>query len=308
MNDLNSGFRLKASFDFDKARNKAFINDIINKILRKNNELFQFDEIKYLLSPHGMSYRGMHAIPINRIVGSEGRYNDFDRDFLPLRGDTRSRWENIDVAKMREVVLPPISVYKIRNYYFVRDGNHRVSVARELKQEFIDAEVTELFVKVNIEELTEKGLLIAESMKYFLDKTKFDEIFPQTEINLTNPWGYYRLIEHIKTYQYLLSESEHRKIPWEEAVKRWYNELFLKLVKLIKTRKVLRKFPGREVGDLYIWVMDHWHFLKENKGPVSMEKALEDYAFRYGNGKIGKIFIKVFGWLNKFNTKRKERK
>ncbi len=293
----------KSRQDFDKARNKAFIRDFINKILNKNNDLFQFDEVKYLLSPYGMVHRGFQTIPINRIVGSEGRYQDFDRDFLPVTDSLRSRWENISLANLRNIELPPISAYKINDFYFVRDGNHRVSVAKELGQEFIDAEVVELFTKIKLEEISEKGLLLAESQKYFLDKTGFDEIIPGASIKLTNPWGYYRLIEHIKNYQYFLGLSEKRNISWEEAVKKWYNELYLKLIRLIKKRKILTKFPEREAGDLYIWVMDHWHFLKEKYGNIPIENALDDYSLRFGKGKTALFFYnlknRVKSWLLK---------
>ena len=262
MSDPSTNMKLKARahYDFEKARNKAFLGDIFNKLTRKNNDLFQLDEVKYLLEPHGMVYRGLKSIPINRIVGSEGRYNDFDRDFMPLQERTRARWENIELAQLNNIDLPPISVYEIDGYYFVKDGNHRVSVAKKRSQDFIDAEVIELFTKVEINEFTEKGLLVAESYKYFLDKTDFERLFPGTKLRLTNPWGYYRLVEHINTYKYLICEKAKKELPWNEAIRRWYLELYLPVIKQVRKRHIMRRFPGREPGDLYIWVMDHSAF------------------------------------------------
>jgi len=287
--DYNS----RARADFERARSRAFFGEILNKIFKKDNRLFRFDEVKYLLSPEGMAYRGVHPIPLKKIVGSEGRYEDFDKDFLPLRDTTRSRWEGIEVASLRDVHIPPILVYKIGDFYFVRDGNHRVSVAKELGQEFIDAEIVELFTKVKPKKINKKELLLAESYKYFLDKTHFDKIIPDVTIKLTNPWGYYRLIEHINTYKYFLSEKKKHEVSWEESVKRWYNELYLPVVRLINKRKVLSRFPDREAGDLYIWLMDHWHFLKERNKNIDIEEALEDYSNRFGKGFLGLLWARI---------------
>jgi hypothetical protein len=303
MLENNIFMKSRAHFRFEKARNRAFFNDLASKFFRKNNYLFQFDEVKYLLSPYGMSYRGIQSIQLDQIVGSEGRYRDFDINFMPLKNHNRERWENVDIAKQKDISLPPILVYKIGDFYFVRDGNHRVSVARELKQDYIDAEVVELFTKVKLEEIGEKELLLAESYRYFLEKTQFDALFPNVEIKLTNPWGYYRLVEHINTYKYLLSEKQHKDVTWKESVKKWYMELYLPLVKLIKKRRVLKKFPGREVGDLYIWIMDHWHFLKEKSGNVGIEEALDDYSSRFGKGPIGLFLSRL---LNLFAGKNKK--
>lgn len=298
-----SFFRKKASSDFDKARNKAFFNDLISNIFNKQEQLLQFDEVKYLLAPRAMVYRGIKAIPIDRIIGSEGRYRDFDRKFMPLKAHTRNRWENIDVLKQQEKSLAPISVYKIDKYYFVRDGNHRVSVAREMKQDFIDAEIIELFTKVKPEEFSQKGLLLAESYRYFLDKTKFDEIVPNTPLRLTNSWGYYRLIEHIQNYKYFMGEKEKRDVSWNEAVKKWYNILYLPVVRLIRKRKVMKKFPKREPGDLYIWIMDHWHFLKEKYGNIPIEQAIDSYTRNFGK----KPFYDIIGWLKKMFFRKKKK-
>ncbi len=299
MSQSRAFLNLRVREDYEKARNKAFLSELLNKIFRKRNELFGFEEVKYMMSPEGMAYRGMMPIPLNKIVGSEGRYQDFDINFLPLKDNNRMRWQNIEIAKLKDTHLPPILVYKIGDFYFVRDGNHRVSVAKELKQEFIDAEVVELFTKVKLEEISEKELLLAESQKYFLDKTKFDKYFPHVIIKLTNPWGYYRLIEHINTYKYYKSEEKKKEVGWEESLKSWYNELFLPVTRLIKRRKVLRKFPGREVGDLYIWLMDHWHYLKEKTGDVTLEKALDDYSARFGKGFWGRLLNGLEVWFLK---------
>ncbi|MGB9680902.1 MAG: hypothetical protein ACPLYC_01730, partial [Minisyncoccia bacterium] len=109
--------------------------------------------------------------------------------------------------------------------------------------------------------------------------TKFDKVFPNVYIKLTNPWGYITLIEHINTFKYFLSQEEKREVPIEEAVKLWYENIFSKVVELIKKKKLVKYFPNRTSEDLYIWIMDHWHYLKENtKNPlIPIERAIEDF-------------------------------
>lgn len=275
-------FREQARADFEKARNRAFFTDLLTRMFRKNNALLQFDEVKHFLAPHGMVYRGVVTVPLDRIVGSESRYDDFDRNFMPRQEHTRDRWENVDIARLREVNLPPIRVYKISDFYFVRDGNHRVSVARERGQEFIDAEVVELFTRIPVEEMSEKELLNAEGWRYLCEKTGIDQVVPRKALQFTNPWGYYRLLEHILTYQYFLAGEEKREVSMKEAVYLWYIDLYSVATLLIKNRRFLRMFPGRTPGDLYVWVMDHWHFLKEKYGDVALEEAVESFASKFG--------------------------
>ncbi len=307
-----SFFKRKAHADFDRARNRAFFNELFAKIFDRQEDLLQFDEVKYLLSPTAMAYRGIRSVRIDRIVGSEGRYRDFDRLFLPKKGNARQRWVNIDVAKQQDLNLAPISVYKIGDFYFVRDGNHRVSVARQMGQEFIDAEVVELFSRVKLRRTGKKDLLLAESYGYFLERTQFDLIAPGQEIRLTNPWGYYRLIEHIENYRYFMGEREKRPIELREAVLKWYQQLYLPVTRIIRKRKVLRKFPKRTAGDLYIWTMDHWHFLKIKLGNVPIEHAIDSYSRAFGKvgireflGRLARRFRKPGGGAREKKQKKR---
>ncbi len=299
---MDDFFKTRAKSDFEEASHKAFLNDLWRKIFNQNNHLYRLDEVKSFFSPHAMAYRGIKSIPIDHIVGSEGRYEDFDKDFMPRQTHTRHRWENVDIAYLSSVNLPPIAVYQLGDYYFVKDGNHRVSVARKLGMEFIDAEVIELFTKIHVkpEMFSEKGLLLAESYRYFLEKTHLDELVPESEIELTHPWGYYRMVEHIHYYRYILAEREQREIPWEEVVVRWYRDTYIPVVRLIEQSDVLKRFPDRKSADLYIWVMDHWHFLKEKFGEVPLKDAVRDFSFRFGMRPMVRWFKKIGDWLLKW--------
>ena len=79
-----------------------------------------------------------------------GRYRQFDRGFMPKKGSLRDKWKRVDRAFVRGEELPPVSLYKIGDKYFVQDGNHRVWVARYQGVEMIDAEVVELLTPASV--------------------------------------------------------------------------------------------------------------------------------------------------------------
>ncbi|MCX8028726.1 MAG: hypothetical protein N2712_01895 [Brevinematales bacterium] len=289
---------LKSRIEFEKAKARAKLNEIIMSISVGSGELFSLDEVKLLTKSYAYRYKGIQSIPLSKIKGSEGRYRDFDREFLPKHEGVRTKWENMMDFLDKQPKIPPIVVYKIGDNYIVRDGNHRVSVAKAMGLEYIDAEVIEMVTKFKIKELSEKELLLADAYNMFLEETHFDKVFPNITISLTNPWGYITLIEHINTYKYFLGERLGRNVSIEEAVKDWYEHLFLKVVELIKKKKIPKYFPKRTPEDIYIWIMDHWHYLKENTNNplIPIEEAIENFEkFQkdFNIGRIKKMFISI---------------
>jgi hypothetical protein len=133
--------------DFDRALLKASLHRLRNHLRRRDGayeRLLSFEEAKGALTQWTQAYQGMRIVEVNKITGSVGRYEDFDGSFLPLKVDMADRWGRIDRAYHRGDELPAVSLYKIGEAYFVRDGNHRVSVAKYHKVATIDAEVVEL--------------------------------------------------------------------------------------------------------------------------------------------------------------------
>ncbi|HET7269880.1 MAG TPA: hypothetical protein VFI90_02225, partial [Rubrobacter sp.] len=116
--------------DFSRARRRAFLRRI-GAYLRRDpgsNQLLSFEEVKNALGAVSQVYLGMREVPVSKIVGSVGRHRDFDRAFLPSKPDLGARWRRIDEIMHSAEELPPVSLYKIGDAYFVQDGNHRVSV------------------------------------------------------------------------------------------------------------------------------------------------------------------------------------
>jgi hypothetical protein len=137
--------------DFESAMLKAFWRDLFGRLTRKGNNLLSFDQVCQDQPLTGQHYRGLQAVPLDQIVGSEGHYRDFDRAFFPRQSQVKDRWLRINKAYHEKVPLPPVELFKVGRVYFVRDGNHRISVARAHGQEFIDAYVTEIDAPVSVE-------------------------------------------------------------------------------------------------------------------------------------------------------------
>ena len=143
--------------DFTHARRRAFLRRMRAR-LRKDlasERLLSFDEVKGSLGTLSRVYLGMRVVQVQKIVGSVNRYGDFDRAFLPTRANLETRWKHIDRAFHRSEELPPVSLYKIGEKYFVVDGNHRVSVARYQGVEMTDAEVMEIRSRMPMGEILE---------------------------------------------------------------------------------------------------------------------------------------------------------
>ena len=268
--------------DFARARSRAFLNDILGFLLGRPKRLLSYDQVKEKLHIGGPIHRGIRTVEIARIVGSVNRYVDFDHAFLPLNNRIASRWQNIDRAFYEDISLPPIVLYKVGEVYFVVDGHHRVSVARQQGQEFIEAEVRECHVKVPVEsDLRPEELEILGSRVEFLDRTGLDWLRPGAVIEVSIPDGYSRILEHIAVHRYFMGLDQQRDITEEEAVTHWYDTVYLPIAKVIRERGILGELPGKTEGDLYVWVLDHQHFLFDQGQDLSPpEVAAEQYVDR----------------------------
>ncbi|MDY6877519.1 MAG: hypothetical protein SWK90_15145 [Chloroflexota bacterium] len=269
--------------DFDAARRKAFWNDIVSFLSGRPNRLLSWDEVRDKLGVRGQVYRGMQAVPVDKVIGSVGRYRDFDRAFLPTQDCTAGRWRSIARAHYDDINLPPVKLYKIGDAYFVLDGNHRVSVAREQGIEFVDAEVIEAETRVPVTaDLDARDLEIKGEYTYFLERTRLDDLRPDQHIEFTIGGGYERLLEHIAVHRYFMGLEQQRFISEDEAVCDWYDHVYLTLTHIIRDKDILADFHGRTEADLYLWVMDHQHYLRERFGPgVRTERAAEHFADHY---------------------------
>ena len=270
--------------DFEEAYRKGFWRAVRAWLTQSSNTLLPFDEVRKHIPLKGQHSIGLQEVPIGKIVGSVNRFQDFDSAFLPRQRQTRSRWESIDRAQLEDVVLPPIELYKVSDLYFVRDGNHRVSVAREKGQAFIDAEVIELDIPLPLEtkDVNLLDLIRLEEKAHFYDETKLGEIRPEANIDFTIPEGYQRVLEHISTHRWFLGERLSREPSWEEAVASWYDEVYSPLVQVIREQQILKDFPGRSEADLYLWVVEHlWYLREAYQEEIPLADAARHFADSY---------------------------
>jgi hypothetical protein len=265
--------------DFARARFKAFLNRIINSVEGQPTTLLSYDDVKEKLHLGGPIYRGVKTVEVNKIVGSLNRYHQFDRAFLPLEDQIANRWQNIDRAYYQEVNLPPVVLYKVGDIYFVVDGHHRVSVAREQGQEFIEADVRECSTLVNITpDLKPEDLEILGEKVFFLERTGLDQIRPKANIKLTIPDGFEQILEHIAVHRYFMGLDLKRDISDEEAVAHWYDKVYKPIIRTIRASKILKEFPGKTEADLYLWVLDRQRYLSsEGHKLASPGKAAKDF-------------------------------
>jgi hypothetical protein len=257
----------QARSDFQKALFKAFMNRVWASLSGQPTTLLSYDEIKEKLHIGGPIYRGVQTVRVDQIAGSLNRYHEFDRVFLPASEKLADRWQSVNRAFYQEISLPPVVLYKVGQVYFVVDGHHRVSVARRQGQVFIDAEVRECSTRVNITaDIKPEDLEILEDKVHFLERTSLDDLIPDANIKLTIPDGFERMLEHIAVHRYFMGLDMKRDISEKEAIIHWYETVYLPIINIIRETKILKEFPEKTEGDLYLWVLDHQHYLESEEG------------------------------------------
>jgi nucleotide-binding universal stress UspA family protein len=281
----------KAVFDFQNARRKADMQNLLALLTGQSSELLSYEEVRQKLRAIESSRRELQDIPIDAIVGSVGRYSDFNRNFLPRHESDKERWARVMVKATGLKGLPPIEVYQIGEAYFVLDGNHRISVAKELGATQIQAYVTEVKTKIPVTpDLRPDDLIIKAEHVDFLDKTNLNILRPGSDLTLTAPGRYPVFLEHIAVHQYFMGIDEKRNISYEEAVAHWYDTVYLPVVEIIRERGILRYFPNRTEADMYIWLAKHREDLQNNLGwELDTENVVEDWIAQYTTGLLETI-------------------
>ena len=291
---MSGWFESMAEEDFARARTRALLSHISGLLDPERDSLLPFEDVVAILKPGAQTYVGMDAVAVDRIVGSEGRYRDFNRHFLPRREFLRSRWISIDMAHYKDVPLPPVRIYEVGGVYFVRDGNHRVSVARMRGQTMIDAEVTRLDTVVDLkpgmtlEDL--KRAVILYEKKQFYDKTRFGEITGDQGLDFTSPGRYDELLEHVLVHKYYLNQNQDGELSFDDALWSWHENVFRPVVTAIQEEGLLSRFPRRTASDLYMFLVQHWDELKRKYGLLfPLGEAARDYGERFGTSPLSRL-------------------
>lgn len=255
--------------DFQSARQKATVEGILARLQGKSNRLLSFDEVAKKLKLQARSERGIQTIPLDAIVGSVGRYTDFTRTFLPRNADDKDRWVRVKATldDLESSGFPPIDVYKVSDVYFVLDGNHRVSVARQEGWESIQANVIEVKSNVPLSPDTQPDELIVKAeYAEFLDETQINEKRPNVDLSVTVPGQYEKLRQQIQIHRYYAVVDKNLDLSFEEALLDWYDNIYIPLAEAIRDRGLMRWFPDRTITDFYLWVTEHRDTLQDELG------------------------------------------
>jgi len=238
--------------DFKRARRAAAMQQMMARLTGKSADLLAYDDVcRYVKSADEIK-QGVREIPLDAIVGSVGRYQDFTRTFWPKNDSDEERWVRVKTAVNDMVGMPPIDVYKVGDVYFVIDGNHRVSIARQLGSDSITARVTEVKLRVPLSPDDDPDELICKA-RYaeFLEKTNLDNLRPGADLLMTFCGQYQLLLDQIEAHAALLAEKGE-PVDDETAVCRWYDEVYLPVLRHIQAQGIMRLFPERTKADMYI--------------------------------------------------------
>jgi nucleotide-binding universal stress UspA family protein len=281
---------LVALEDFRRARLKASLQDVIARLTGSSTELLSYDEVRKQLRAVESPLRQLREIPVNAIVGSVGRYHDFTKDFLPRSDSDKARWAKVKELMLSQSGVPPIEVYQIGDAYFVKDGNHRVSVAREMELPYIEAYVTPVHSSVSVTpDLTPDELIIKAEYANFLETTHLHEFRPGADLSVTVPGQYEVLLDHITVHQYFMGLDLKRDVPFEEAVAHWYDNVYLAVTAMLRERGLMQAFPNRSATDLYVYLAKHRAELEQALGwkwQLRPEAVVDNLAKSLGVKKV----------------------
>lgn len=279
--------RIVAIEKYKRSVTRAQLDDLFSLVTGDETDLISYDEVAKRFHARQQVEAGIQHVPLNLIVGSVGRYRDFTRTFLPRAGANAERWARLDAAMNSLEGFPPIDLFKVGEVYFVRDGNHRVSVARANDLSHIEAYVTEVKTAIPLmlsDFERDEWLIKAESVE-FQEKTNLTQLRPQEQVRFTEPGRYELLLQHIEVHKYFRDQELAQSgcaghISWEEAVLSWYDTVYLPVVAAIEEHGLLDHFPNRTTADLYLWVVHHRERLASHYGlaPIDPKTAVATFA------------------------------
>jgi len=255
-----------AVHDFQSARKRVLIQEVLARVRGKSNQLLSYEEVAEKLKLRARMERGVQHIPLDAIVGSVGRYTDFTRTFLPRRADDQERWAGVKTAFI-EGNLPPIEVYKVGDVYFVVDGNHRVSIARQEGFTSIEARVIEFQTDIPLTpDVQPDDLIIKAEYVEFLNTTRLREARPNVDLSVTVPGQYDILMSQIHLQRFIFVEDQKQDISLQDSAAYWYDAIYIPLAEAIRDRGLLHWFPSRTVTDLYLWISENRSALEKELG------------------------------------------
>jgi hypothetical protein len=268
---------------FEKARRKEAYRRFGRIVTgTRDRSLLPLDEVSGRLRLFEQSYVGVRPIPVDKIVGTASKTEDFDKDFLPRRRETRERWMRLERAYPLGN-FPPIVVYKVKDSYFVVDGHHRVAIARQRGIDFLDAEVTELRTRFPIPAGADVGRIIyAAQRDLFMSESGLDRARPEATIEFSRPHGYVELLELVKVHGFHLMIERNEVLPRDEMAGDWYDQVYLPTIAAIRDQRLLESFPRCTEADLFLYVWQRRRAVFPERGGMTLEETVRTVGEQRG--------------------------
>jgi hypothetical protein len=245
-----------AQDDFSRARRSQQLAELGRRLRREPDDvalILPFGEVVDALGMVGEVELGLETIQLDSIVGTVDRTHDFDRGFRPTTPRVRGRWQRIAAAQRRGEAFPPISVYRVGDLHFVRDGHHRVSVAKSLGREDIDAYVTQVRTRVDTgETLRLADLPLKGHERLFRERVPLDAE-QQARVRPSDPWYYGVLAEGVEAWGFRVMQERREYMDRDEVARLWYEDEFLPVADTLREAGFVRS--SETEADAYMRVV-----------------------------------------------------
>lgn len=236
-----------AQFDFSRARRRRAVAALARRLGREPSDfdvILPFEEVIAALGRRGEHSLGLQSVEVDSIVGTVDRGREFDRGFRPRSSRVRGRWERIAAAQRRGESMPPIKVYRVGEAHFVEDGHHRVSVARALGHDAIDAYVTEVLTEVGAgRDLRLGDLPVKSHERVFYERVPLPHDL-RRHISLSDEWRYAGLAEGIEAWGFRASQGRGEQLSRKEVALAWFRDEYEPVVQMLREADLLG--PGTE--------------------------------------------------------------
>jgi hypothetical protein len=232
-----------AEGDFSRARRQRALARLSARLRRADdvNHILPFEEVVRALGRTGEKRLGQQLISLDSIVGTVDRSREFDRSFRPTSPRVRERWQRINLAQRKGEALPPIDVYRIGDMHFVKDGHHRVSVARALGHRDIDAYVTEVLTEIGADrKIRLRDLPLKSHQRLFYERVPLPPE-QREQIHLSDEWRYAALAEAVEAWGFRVSQARREWMSRPQVAEEWFRDEYRPVVEMLREARLIPK-------------------------------------------------------------------
>jgi hypothetical protein len=251
-----------AQSDFLRARRARVLGNLRRRLRREPDDvgmILPLEEVLAALGRTGERHLGLRVVELDSIVGTVDRTKEFDRRFRPTSSRLRGRWERMAESQRRGESMPPVALYRVGEMHFVRDGHHRVSVARALGRETIDAYVTEVRTAVGAgRDITLADLPLKSHERLFYERVPLPPA-ARDRIRLRHPDDYARLAEGVEAWGFRAIQERRAAMTRHEVAAAWLEREYSPVVAMLREAGLCR--GDEDETEAYLRVADERYAL-----------------------------------------------